>query len=143
MAHASDAVTKLYEGALRALDTKAQIFLGFIAITMAPLFNRLDAIGAPFWVKASECTLVAVATMAFILCLFPRRGKRSDHGMFDTSLDGREMVTLLQKTDYEFDISLTVATLHDIYRVKSFTVAVGTGLIAIYMCSIAVSFVLA
>lgn len=143
MAHASEAVIKLYEGALRALDTKAQIFLAFLAITMAPVFNRLDAMGAPYWVRVSECLLIVAATLAFIFCLFPRRGQRSDHGLFDTRLEGGKVSKLLQASDYSYDTGETVAALHDIYRVKSASVTFGTALIAIYMLSVAASFVLA
>lgn len=143
MAQASDAVVKLYEGALRALDTKSQIFLAFIAITMTPVFNRLDALGAPFWIKASESVLVAVATLAFVLCLLPRRGQRSQHGVFDTSLPGEKVRELLQHAESPFDLGETVATLHDIYRIKTASVTVGTGLIALYLFSVAASFVLA
>ena len=128
MAHASDAVIKLYEGAIRALDTKSQIFLAFIAITMAPVFNRLDAMGAPFWLRAAECALVAAATLAFIYCLFPRRGQRSEHGVFDTSMQGSDVMKMLQASDYNYNIGETVASLHDIYRVKSNSVAFGTAL---------------
>lgn len=50
---------------------------------------------------------------------------------------------MLQASDYNYNIGETVASLHDIYRVKSNSVAFGTALIALYMLSVAASFVLA
>ncbi len=142
MSSPHDSTLKLYEGSLRALDTKAQIFLAFLAITLSPVFNRFDDLGVAFWVMALHGVCVAGATLAFVFCLMPRRGGRSSRGIFDTSVSGREVAEHLQAADYRFDPVDTIAALHDIYRIKARSVALGTWLVGIYILSVAASFAL-
>lgn len=135
-------VIKLYEGSLRALDTKSQIFLAFMAITITPVFTRLGSMGLPTWLQLIEGVLVALSTLAFVYCLFPRRGTRSVYGLFDTKLSGKAVAERLRNSGYEIDGGESVAVLHDIYRVKSASVAVGTLFVAIYIVSVALAFAL-
>lgn len=140
MSDSRDSIIKMYEGALRALDTKSQIFLAFLVITVPPVFGRLENMGMPFWARVVEGVCVAGATLAFVLCLFPRRGRRSSHGLFDINLKGLTVAALLKDAGYSFDAGEPIAALHDIYRIKAQLVMLGTGLIAAYILSVAVSF---
>ncbi|WP_102108948.1 hypothetical protein [Oceaniglobus roseus] len=142
MSSQHDSVLKLYEGALRALDTKSQIFLAFLAITMPPVLSRFDAGGMAQWFRIVDGICVAGATLAFVYCLMPRRGRRTTRGLFDTGLSGREVATRLQQEDYTFDAIEPIAALHDIYRLKARSVRLGIWLVAAYILSVAAGFAL-
>jgi hypothetical protein len=143
MADSREAVIKMYDGALRALDTKAQIFLAFLTVTMTPVFTRLHELGLPLWARGAESLLFVGATAAFVYCLFPRRGRRSAQGLFDTELKGAEVTGLLAKSSYELDASAPITALHDIYRIKARAVTVGIVLIAVHIVTVAVTLALA
>ena len=143
MADSREAVIKMYDGALRALDTKSQIFLAFLTITMTPVFTRLHDMGLPLWVRAAEAVLFTAATASFVFCLFPRRGKRTTHGLFDTDMSGAEVATMLEQSGFDFDATGPIETLHDIYRIKARAVTLGIALIAVHILTVAVTFALA
>ena len=140
MSSSFDSILKLYEGSLRALDTKSQIFLAFLAITMPPVFNRFEAVGLAQWVRVLDGVCVAGATLAFVFCLMPRRGRRASQGIFDTSLSGREVAEQMLAADYAFNPVDPIAALHDIYRLKARSVTLGIWLVTIYILSVAASF---
>lgn len=136
----ADAILKLYEGSLRALDTKAQIFLAFLAITMTPVFARFEVMDMAAGVKMLVGACVALATFSFIFCLVPRRGRRSQNGIFEIHVTGSEVAARLRGPEVVFDPFQTIAVLHDIYRQKSRSVTVGTWLVAIYILTAAAGF---
>lgn len=142
MAESSDAnVVKMYEGALRALDTKAQIFLAFLTITMNSAYARLMTIELPPAVRLGEVALFLGAVMCFVFCLYPRRGKRSANGLFDLGLTGAQLIALMERNrGSEIDLSPNVATLHEIYRIKARSVALGIVLIGLYATTVALAF---
>lgn len=127
----------MYDGSLRALDTKSQIFLAFLTVTMTPVFTRLHDLGLPLWMRAAEGVVFCGAVAAFVWSLFPRRGKRSVQGLFDTDLTGEEVATLLERADYELVARDPLVTLHEIYRIKARAVTVGIYLLAIHIITVA------
>jgi hypothetical protein len=135
-----DAAIRMYDGALRALDTKAQIFLGFMTLTMGSVFARLEDMGTPRTVRVAEVLLFLSAVACFVYCLYPRRGKRASRGLFDTNLSGDEIVRMLDEAGDEHDLSSSVATLHDIYRIKARSVALGITLVGVYVLTVALTF---
>jgi hypothetical protein len=138
-----ESIAKLYEGALRALDTKAQIMIAFLAITMAPVFTRFEVMGIPYAIRALDGVCVAGAVLAFVYCLMPRRGRRTEGGLFNTSVTGEQLARQLDTPGMAFDPVQSVIALHDIYRLKARSVSIGIWLAAIYILSVAGSFALA
>jgi len=136
------AALKMYDGALRALDTKSQIYLAFLTITMFPAFGRLAGLELPLIVRAGEMALFMGAMLSFTICLYPRRGRRAENGLFDTSLKGERVAVLLTEVGETLDLGPNVATLHDIYRVKARAVAFGIVLVALYATTVACSYFL-
>jgi len=143
MADTRDSVIRMYDGALRALDTKSQIFLAFLTITLTPVFSRLSELGLSPAVRAAEAGLFLAACAAFVFCLYPRRGRRSAQGLFDTALRGEQITALLAASDNAHDPSASIATLHDIYRIKARSVGFGTMLLGIYILTVAVTLAIA
>lgn len=133
-------VVKMYEGALRALDMKAQIFLAFLTITMNSAYARLLSLDLPPLLRVGEVALFLAAVLCFVVCLYPRRGRRSANGLFDTGLSGAQLIALMERNGAVMDLTPNVATLHEIYRIKARSVAVGIVLIALYATSVAIAF---
>ncbi|MGR3455768.1 hypothetical protein [Pseudooceanicola sp.] len=133
-------VVKMYEGALRALDTKAQIFLAFLTITMNSAYARLLSLDLPAPIRVAEVVLFLSSVLCFIVCLYPRRGKRSANGLFDTGISGAQLLALMERNGDAMDLSSNVAVLHEIYRVKVRSVALGIVLIALYAASVALAY---
>jgi len=138
-----ETILGIYDGALRALDTKAQIFLAFMTITMTPVFTRLNDLGLPLWVRFIEIGVFAGATIAFVVCLYPRRGKRAAHGLFDITRKGEDVARELGEPGYQLDLLHPMATLHDIYRIKNIAVTVGIILVLIHILTVSVIFAIA
>lgn len=136
-------VVRLYEGALRALDTKAQIYLAFVTLSLAPVFTRLATSGAGWPVRVGAAALVAATVLAFIVCLFPRRGARSTQMLFDLSKTEAELRRYAARDEFEIDYADTIGTLHGIYVVKTRALRVGTVLVALYALAAAAALALA
>jgi len=133
-------VVKMYEGTLRALDTKAQIFLAFLTITMNSAYARLMSLDMPTVLRVGEVALFLGSVLCFVHCLYPRRGRRAVNGLFDTGLKGIELSALLARNPDQMDLSSNVAVLHDIYRVKVRSVSIGIVFLTLYAISVAIAF---
>lgn len=142
LAESYDGIIRMYDGALRALDTKAQIFLAFLTLTMPGLVGRFQAGGLPMPLRMAEMLLFLITASTFIWCLYPRRGRKGRHLLFDTRRRGAEIAADLA-AGVTVDSSATVATLHDIYCQKARSVSLGITLVGVYLVTIAVTILLA
>lgn len=136
-------VVRMYEGALRALDTKAQIFLGFLTLSVAPVFTRLAALEAPWPARTGEALLFGASVLAFVVCLWPRRGARSSQMLFDVTKTEAELRAAAAREPFEIDYADTIGTLHGIYVMKVRALRAGTVLLAAYALSAAAALAIA
>ncbi len=143
MSDSRDNLIRMYEGSLRAVDTKAQIFMAFVTITIAPLFGRLSQVDAPLAARLAVAGLCGASTLLFVICLYPRRAKRAPQMMFDISRKGTEVGALVTAPDFRLDEAATIATLHDIYVIKVRAVTAGILLLAAYVLAAMLTLALA
>lgn len=142
MSDSQDRVISMYEGALRAVDTKAQIFLAFLTITIAPVFGRLAELEAPSPIRIFEGVLFGLTAIMFVVCLYPRRGKAPTLVLFSLSRSGEEVGAHVTAPDFVPDRAGTLAVLHDIYRVKVRSVTAGIVFLTAYVLTAALALAL-
>lgn len=133
MADSHDNLIRMYEGALRAIDTKAQIFMAFLTISFAPILGQLSAFSVPQPVKIAAVALCVVSTLLFAVCLYPRRAKRAPQLVFDIHRRGDEVGAFVTAPGFVLDETATIATLHDIYVIKVRSVTAGILALAGYV----------
>lgn len=133
MADSRDSLIRMYEGALRAIDTKAQIFLAFLTISIAPVLGQLSAGTTPQAVKLAAASLCAGSVLLFAFCLYPRRAKRAHQPVFDIFRRGEEVGAFVTAPDFVLDETATISTLHDIYVIKVKSVSAGILMLAGYV----------
>ena len=133
MADSRDNLIRMYEGALRAIDTKAQIFLAFLTISIAPILGQLSASDTPQTAKFAAAVLCAGSTLLFAFCLYPRRAKRAHQPVFDIHRRGEEVGAFVTAPGFVLDEMATISTLHDIYVIKVRSVTAGILMLAGYV----------
>jgi len=142
MADPHETVLRTYEGAIRALDTKAQVFLAVLTITVSPLALRLSEADLPLWTRALQAGFFCAATLLFILCLLPRSGPRGSGMLFDSARSPAEVAAHVGAPDFAVDYAATVGVLHGIYLAKRRRMRAGVVLVGIYVTALSAALVL-
>lgn len=132
----------MYEGAIRALDTKAQIFLALLTITVGPLAARLSAAELPLWVRAIHAGFFCAAALLFVLCLFPRSGPRGQGVIFDLSRTPEQVRDHVSDPGFALDFGQSAGVLHGIYRAKRRRMRAGVVLLGVYVAALSAALVL-
>ncbi|MDF2235326.1 hypothetical protein P2H44_22435 [Albimonas sp. CAU 1670] len=142
MADPQDTILRMYEGAIRALDTKAQIFLAVLTITVSPLAARLSEAHLPLWARALQAAFFCAATLLFILCLLPRSGRPGTGMLFDSARTPEEVAAHVSRTDFGVDYAASIGVLHGIYLAKRRRMRAGVVLVGIYVTALSAALVL-
>ncbi len=134
-----DGVARMYESAIRAIDTKAQIFLALLTITVSPIFARLSAFEASLYTRAGTAAVFLGCCAMFVLCLIPR----GDRGgmLFNPARSAEEVRAHVARPDFAPDLSATIGVLHRIYAAKTRRLRIGVALLALYLAIIGATFV--
>ncbi len=142
MSDPRESVLRIYEGAIRALDTKAQIFLALLTITVGPLAARFAAAELPLWVRALQAAFFCAAALLFILCLFPRSGPRGQGVIFNLSRTPEQVRAHVSDPGFVLDFGESAGVLHGIYLAKRRRMREGIIVLGVYVAALSTVLVL-